>query len=238
MDDNALNIVLGLVTSLISAGGGWLFRTYLWRRQLRRKQGFFGLSNGSECLLVVNQDPSAPGRSVQRHDAFALLELSALIKECGARAEIVEHDVARLGFGARTEFCVGGPTSNRRTEAHMRSLLPGIEVNTDYENIPDGLAFTIGDEVYRLSKGVAEYVVLARLTTPEGDRPVFLAAGQRGVNNQAAIRYLARHHVQLASRYGLDGVFCLLLKVVNSDAYGPDMVEVVADVTAEATTPR
>ncbi|MFF7655465.1 hypothetical protein ACFZCY_37490 [Streptomyces sp. NPDC007983] len=187
---------------------------------------------------MVNQDPSAPGHSVSRHDAFALLELSALIKECGARAEIVAHDVARLGFGARTEFCVGGPTSNRRTEAHMRSLLPGIAVNTDYENIPDGLAFTIGGEVYRLSKGVAEYVVLARLTTPEGDRPIFLASGQRGVNNQAAIRYLVRHHVQLASRYGLDGVFCLLLKVLNSDAYGPDMVEVVADVTVEATGPR
>lgn len=238
MNDGALNIVLGLVSSLISAAGGWLFRTYLWRRQLRRKQKFFGLSNGSECLLVVNQDPSAPGRSVQRYDAFALLELSALIKECGARAEIVVHDIARLGFGTRTEFCVGGPGSNRRTEAHLRSLLPGVEVNTDHENIPDGLAFTIGGQAYRISKGIAEYALLARLTAPESDRPVFLAAGQRGINNQAAIRYLARHHVQLARQYGADGVFCLLLKALNSDQYGPDMVEVVADVTVEATAPR
>lgn len=92
--------------------------------------------------------PERPGRSVARHDAFALLEFSALIKECGARVEIVVHDAARLGFGTRTEFCVGGPTSNRRTEAHLRSLLPGGEVNTDYENVPDGLAFTIKGEVY------------------------------------------------------------------------------------------
>ncbi|MEU2515442.1 hypothetical protein [Streptomyces syringium] len=235
MNDDVRNIALGLVASGVSATAGWFFRTYLWRRQLRRKREFFGLPGGSECLLVVNQDPSASGRGVSRHDAFALLELSALIKECGAHAEIVVHDAARQGFGIRTEFCVGGPASNRRTEAHLRSMLPGVEVNTDFEDAADGGAFTIGDESYRLEKGIAEYVLLARLTGPEGGRPVFLASGQRGITNQAAVRYLARHHARLARRHGLDGTFCLLLKVVNSDAYGPDMVELVADVTASAT---
>ncbi|MGX8904066.1 hypothetical protein ACR820_02080 [Streptomyces netropsis] len=235
MNDDVRNIALGLVASGVSATAGWFFRTYLWRRQLRRKREFFGLPGGSECLLVVNQDPSASGRGVSRHDAFALLELSALIKECGAHADIVVHDAARQGFGIRTEFCVGGPASNRRTDAHLRSMLPGVAVNTDFEDATDGGAFTIGGESYRLEKGIAEYVLLARLTGPEGGRPVFLASGQRGITNQAAVRYLARHHTRLARRHGLDGTFCLLLKVVNSDAYGPDMVELVADVTASAT---
>ncbi|GAA0490892.1 hypothetical protein GCM10009544_59690 [Streptomyces stramineus] len=100
---------------------------------------------------------------------------------------------------------------------------------------PDGGAFTVGGETYRVEKGIAEYVLLARLTGPEGGRPVFLASGQRSVTNQAAVRHLVRHHTRYARRYGLDGTFCVLLKVVNSDAYGPDLVEQVADVTAAAT---
>ncbi|MEU1814628.1 hypothetical protein ABZ543_05465 [Streptomyces roseifaciens] len=235
MNDDVRNIVLGLAASGISAAAGWFVRTLLWRRQLRRKQIFFGLPAGSECLLVVNQDPSANGWGVARHDAFALLEISALIKECGAHADIVVHDAARQGIGVRTEFCVGGPVSNRRTEAHLRSLLPGVAVATGHGGPEEG-ALTVGGETYRVDKGTAEYVLLARLTGPGGSRPVFLASGQRSVTNQAAIRYLAGHHKQLAHRYGLDGTFCLLLKVVNSDAYGPDMVELVSDVTAAATT--
>ncbi|MBO0651384.1 hypothetical protein J1792_00760 [Streptomyces triculaminicus] len=235
MNDDVRNIVLGLTASGISGAAGWFVRTLLWRRQLRRKQTFFGLPGGSECLLVVNQDPSASGHSVSRYDTFALLELSALIKECGANADIVAHDAARQGFGTRTEFCVGGPASNHRTEAHLRALLPGVEVNTDYESVPDGGAFTIGGQTYRMDKGRVEYVLLARLTAPAGGRPVFLSSGQRGITNQAAIRYLARHHARLARRHGLDGTFCLLLKVIGSDVYGPDMVELVADVTTAAT---
>lgn len=235
MSDDIRNVVLGLVASALSAAAGWFFRTYLWRRRLRRKQRFFGLPAGSECLLVVNQDPSAAGRSVARYDVFALLELSALIKECGAHAEIAAHDAVQQGLGARTEFCVGGPASNRRAEAHLRSMLPGVSVDIDRGQNPPGVAFTVGGRIYRMAKGVAEYVLLARLTGPEGGRPVFLAAGQRGVTNQAAVRYLVRHHARLAREHGFDGSFCLLLKVANSDAYGPDVVEAAADVTAAAT---
>ncbi|MFJ1549727.1 hypothetical protein [Streptomyces sp. NPDC088246] len=35
----------------------------------------------------------------------------------------------------------------------------------------------------------------------------------------------------------LNNTFCLLLKVVNSQAHGPDVVEIVADVTRAARTP-
>ncbi|MFI9720520.1 hypothetical protein ACIHFE_12800 [Streptomyces sp. NPDC052396] len=234
MNDDIRNILLGLAASGLSAGAGWFVRTRLWRRQLRRTQAFFGLTSGAECVLVVNQAPWAGGTGVSRNDTFALLELAALIRECGARPEIVVHDTARQGIGVRTEFCVGGPVSNRRTEAHLRSLLPGVATADG----PDGRLLTVGGETYRMEQGAAEYVLLARLTGPDGGRPVFLASGQRSVCNQAAVRYLARHHARLARRYRRDGTFCLLLKVVNSDAYGPDMTELVADVTAAAISGR
>ncbi|MBT2487239.1 hypothetical protein J7E96_01535 [Streptomyces sp. ISL-96] len=234
MTDDVRNIVLGVIAAGLSASLGWLTRTYLWRRKLRRKQAFLGLPTNSEALLVVNREVGGDG--VHRFDVFALLELAAVIKDCGAHARILSHDGARQGFGERTEFCVGGPASNRRMAAHLHSLLPGVRVNTDVEPGPDRGGFQIGSERYRIEPGVAEYVMLARLTAGQEGRPVFLFCGQRAITNQAATRYLARNHEKLARKHG-NGSFCLLLKVVNSDAYGPDVVEVIADVTRAAQTP-
>lgn len=148
MSDDIRNIVLGVVAAGISASLGWLARTYLWRRRLRRKQAFFGLPGNSECLLVVNREAGSDG-AVHRYDVSALLELAALIKDCGAHAEIVQHDTARQGFGERTEFCLGGPYSNRRMAAHLTSLLPGVKVDTSTESGPDRGSFQIGSERYR-----------------------------------------------------------------------------------------
>ncbi|WP_327233659.1 hypothetical protein OG349_06425 [Streptomyces sp. NBC_01317] len=236
MTDDVRNIVLGVVAAGVTASLGWIFRTYLWRRALRRKQAFFGLPGHSECLLVVNREAGGDG-AVHRYDVFALLELSALIKDCGAHARIVQHDATQQGFGERTEFCLGGPASNRRMSAHLSTLLPGVTINTQSEPGPDRGAYGIGTERYAAEPGVAEYVLLARLTAGEEARPVFLFCGQRAITNQAASRYLARHHEKLARKYG-GGSFCLLLKVVNSQAYGPDVVELVADVTRAAQQPR
>ncbi|MCH0573267.1 hypothetical protein I3F60_29190 [Streptomyces sp. MUM 136J] len=238
MNDDVRNIVLGVVATGLSALLGWLARTHLWRRRLRRMQAFFGLPDNSESLLVVNRGAAGPDLSVMRYDVFALLELAALIKDCHAHAQIVPHDLARQGFGERTEFCVGGPASNRRMAAHLASLLPGVQVNVDTEPTPDRGAFRIGAEHYRVEPGLVEHVLLARLTVDQsqGERPVFLFCGQTAITNQAAARYLARHHERLTRKYG-SGSFVLLLKVVNSQAYGPDVVELVADVTRAARTP-
>ncbi|MFD7336825.1 hypothetical protein ACFV98_12580 [Streptomyces violascens] len=235
MNDDVRNIVLGVVAAGISAALGWVTRNYLWKRKLRRKQAFFGLPDHSECLLVVNR---AAGHevAVHRFDVFALLELSSLIKDCGAHAQIIQHDLAQQGFGERTEFCLGGPYSNRRMGAHLASLLPGVKMNVDSEPSPDRGAFQIGSERYRLENGVCEYVILARLTPGPDSRPVFLFCGQSAITNQAATRYLARNSEKLARKHG-NNSFCLLLKVVNSHAYGPDVVELVADVTRAAQEP-
>ncbi|MFI7007641.1 hypothetical protein [Streptomyces sp. NPDC050145] len=238
MTEDVRNIVLGLIAAGISASLGWLARTYLWKRKLRRKQAFFGLPDNAESLLVVNRDAGGPELAVKRHDVFALLELAAIVKDCGAHAQVVAHDTAQQGFGERTEFCVGGPASNRRMAAHMVSLLPGIRVNTDPEPGPDRGAFQVGSERYRVEPGRTEYVILARLTAGESReaRPVFLFCGQLPITNQAATRYLARHHERLARKHG-NASFVLLLKVVNSGAYGPDVVELVSDVTRAAQQP-
>ncbi|MGP4000239.1 hypothetical protein [Streptomyces sp. 8N706] len=236
MNDDVRNIVLGVIATGVAAAIGWFTRTYLWRRKLRRKQRFFGLPDNSACLLVINRHVSGGDWSVARRDVFALLELSALIKDCGAHPEVVAHDAAQQGFGERTEICLGGPVSNHRMAAHLQSLLPGVRVNTDDEPGPDRGAFQIGSEQYRMERGSVEYVLLARLTAGQEARPVFLACGQASNANHAAARYLARHHAKLARKHG-GNTFCLLLKVVNSQAYGPDVVELVADVTRAATTP-
>ncbi|MCK1797206.1 hypothetical protein MTQ01_14485 [Streptomyces sp. XM4193] len=212
---------------------GWLLRNAALRRARRRKQRFFGLPDHSETALVVGRDAGSDG-AVARPEVFALLELSALIKECGAQAGVVWADSAHQGFGERTEFCLGPPVSNRRMAAHLRSLLPGVVVSTDPESGQDRGTFVIGSEHYKLDPGAVEYVLLARLTAGEHTRPVFLACGQRPVTLQAATRYLARQHRRLSRKHGPEGTFCLLLKVVNSHAYGPDVVELVADVTRPA----
>ncbi|MGW1721873.1 hypothetical protein ACWCQK_02925 [Streptomyces sp. NPDC002306] len=234
----AFIIVPGVAVACLGAALGWLARTHLWQRRLRRKQAFFGLPDNSESLLVVNREAGGPELTVLRHDVFALLELAALIKDCNANAQVVAHDAAQQGFGERTEFCVGGPGSNRRMAAHLASLLPGVRVNVDAEAGPDRGAFQIGGERHRLEPGRSEYVILARLTAGQRkeSRPVFLFCGQRAITNQAAARYLARNHERLARKHG-NASFALLLKVVNSQAYGPDVVELVADVTRAAQAP-
>lgn len=238
MNDDVRNIVLGVIAAGISAALGWVTRTYLYRRKLRRKQAFFGLPDNSESLLVVNRGAAGPEFSVMRYDVFALLELAALIKDCNAHAQILPHDTARQGFGERTEFCVGGPASNRRMAAHLSSLLPGVRVNVDAEPGPDRGSFLVGTERLRVDNGKEEYALLARLTAErsQNTRPVFLFCGQTSITNQAATRYLARNQERLARKYG-SGSFVLLLKVINSQAYGPDVVELVEDVTRAAQTP-
>ncbi|MFJ1865972.1 hypothetical protein ACIOD1_15195 [Streptomyces sp. NPDC088097] len=236
MNDDMRNIVLGVMATAISGGFGWFSRTYLWRRALRRKQAFFGLPTGSDCLFVVNRQMGGTDSSLHRNDAFALLEISSLIRDCGANVQIVTHDAARQGFGERAEFCVGGPVSNSRTTAHLASLLPGVRVDVSTEPGPDRGAIGVGGETYRWERGVAEYVLLARLVTQRGTRPVFLVSGQTANSNQAGARYLARNHRELERKYG-DDSFCVLLRVVNSDAYGPDVTELVGDVTRAARTP-
>lgn len=237
MDDTLLLLTAAAVALIVGLAAGWAVHAATVRRKLTREQGFFGLPDGSECVLVTHRDSSSAHWSIPRHDALALLGLAAVIENCGAHPEVAPHDTGLQGFGARTEFCVGDPTAHRRLAAHLANLLPGVAVHPGDESGAGRGTFTIGGTAYRMEPGAVEYVLLARLTAGEGgDRPVFLAAGQRPVTHRAAVRHLVRNRARLARKHGTDGQFCLLLKVVNSQAYGPDVVELVADVTKAALT--
>lgn len=242
MTDSVLNVVLGLVATAISASLGWLAQNLRRRRRLGKVRAFFGMPAGSECLLVVNRQAGTGGsRSVSRSDVFALMELSALVRECGARADLVVHDEVRQGLGHKAEFCLGGPASNHRTAAHLASWLPGVNFAIQDPDGPWGdTTIRAGDEEFAFAHpdtlpGGRAYVLLARLHSGPGSRPVFLVAGQTATSNHAAVRYLVAHHRRLARRYGPDGTFALVLRVVNPAAYGPDVVELAADVTTGAT---
>ena len=245
MTDSVLNVVLGLTATAISAALGWLAQTLRRRRRLGRVRTFFGMPPGTECLLVVNRQAGAVSpRSVQRNDVYALMELAALVKECGARAEIVAHDQVGQGLGHKAEFCLGGPASNDRTDAHLASWLPGVRfTNRSGAEGADqrDLTISVGDEDFRYvhgstgTPGGPTFVLLARLHAGPGSRPVFLIAGQTAMSNHAAVRHLVANHRRLAARYGTDATFALVLRVVNPGAYGPDVVEIASDVTTKAT---
>ncbi|MER5862707.1 hypothetical protein [Kitasatospora sp. NPDC002040] len=237
MIDSLLNLVLGLLASAISAALGWLAHTLRRRRRLGRVREFFGLPGGTECLLVVNRHTAVTSsKSVSRNDVYALMELAALVKECGAQADLVSHDEVRQGLGSKAEFCLGGPESNERTAAHLRNWLPGVGF-TPAAGPPYGSTIAVGDETFRFESAEGQkqaYVLLARVHAAVGSRPVFLIAGQTATSNHAAVRYLTSRHGQLARRHGRDGGFALVLRVVNPDAYGPDVVQLASDVTAKA----
>ncbi|MFE0190320.1 hypothetical protein [Streptomyces sp. NPDC058989] len=237
MDDTLLLLSVAVAALVLGLAAGWAGQSAVARRKLAREQSFFGLPEGSECVLVTHRDSSSAHWSIPRHDALALLGLAAVVETCGAHPEVAPHDTGLQGFGARTEFCVGDPTAHRRLAAHMANLLPGIAVHPGDESGAGRGTFSVGGSTYRMEPGAVEYVLLARLTAGEGGRPVFLAAGQRPVTHRAAVRHLVRNRTRLARKHGADGQFCLLLKVVNSQAYGPDVVELVADVTKAAITP-
>ncbi|GAA2774687.1 MULTISPECIES: hypothetical protein [Kitasatospora] len=239
MTDNVLNVVLGLIATGISAGLGWLAQTVRRRRRLGRMQDFFGMPAGAECLLVVNRKAGGGNTdAVARRDAYALMELAALVRECGARAEIAAHDEIRQGLGSKAEFCIGGPSSNARAAAHVASWLPGVDFTAAGEPRAP-LTLVVGEREFPYTSPESPtYVLLARLHASPGTRPVFLIAGQTATSNHAAVRYLAAHHRSLARRHGTGATFALVLKVVNAEAYGPDVVEFEADVTGAATTAR
>ncbi|MCX4748636.1 hypothetical protein OG455_24480 [Kitasatospora sp. NBC_01287] len=241
MTDQLLNVLIGLLTSAIGAGLAWLAQSVRRRRLTERRRAFFGMPAGTDCLVVVNRQISGQTTSVHRDDVSALMELAILVNSCGARPEIMAHDLVRQGLGDKAEFCVGGPYSNDRTAAHLGWRLPSVRFGYDRSST-DGPAIVVGDQEFRLVPDGRDtpgwsYALLARLDPGGQGRPVFLIAGQVAIANHAAVRYLVAHERQLTRRYGLHGTFALMLRVVNPTRYGPDVVERVADVTDAAAAP-
>ena len=235
MTGDAWNIGLNIIASVITGSVVWLSGRLLRLRGLRRKQAFFGLSSGGECLLVVPRMVSADNeRSVHRNDAAAMLDLSAILGECGAKPEVIFHDQVYQGLADKAEFCIGGPVANRRTEAHLRSVLPGVRIGGAEER----MAISVGGQTYPSHTRRVEYALLAKVVRDKRDKPAFVICGQTSIANRAAARYLGAQFPRLKRAHGLRGRFCVLLRVIESESYGPSVVELVRDVTTAAFTPR
>jgi hypothetical protein len=228
------NIVLGVASSAVSATVAWVVQALLRRRRLNRKRAFFGLRSGSEALIVVPRKAgSSDGeRIVAQKDVYALMELSALVYECGAHYTVQPAHQTRQGVGDRAEFCIGGPATNERTAAHLKLKFPGFLVPVDWESRK--IEFTVGDERYAWESGVADYVLIARISVGAEGQPTFLICGQTAISNLAAVRHMRRAYRELSHKHDADSTFALVYKVVQSDDYGPDVIEFVADVTKQA----
>ncbi|SEL09986.1 hypothetical protein [Streptacidiphilus jiangxiensis] len=231
------NIVLGVASSAVSAVAAWLLQALLRRRRINRERAFFGLPAGSEALLVVPRKAGSTDndRIIAQLDAYALMELAALVYECGAQYTVQPAHQIRQGIGDRAEFCIAGPSTNERTAAHLKLKFPGFEfpvhpVEQDVRRIE----FVVGSETYAWQRGVADYVLLARISVGAQGRPTFLVCGQTAVSNLAAVRHLRRSYRELSHKHGTDSTFALLYKVLQPDNYGPDVIEFVADVTQQA----
>jgi hypothetical protein len=229
-----LNIVIGLVTSVLTGSSVWAWQRVDKTRRSRRKAAFFGLRPGDTCLIVMNHRWNDP-RSTHQNDVHALIEIGALATEIGARVSVKSCDDIRESNFDRTEFCVGGPSSNPRTAGHLAACLPGIRVSPSKR---DDLAISGGSHRYGYEKGASAHAVVAKFTPAASTRPVILICGQSAIANRAAVHLLKRDYRQLARTLSRADRFCLILRVTAPDVYGHEMVEVAEDVSDTAFTAR
>ncbi|HEY5985916.1 MAG TPA: hypothetical protein VIV12_05945 [Streptosporangiaceae bacterium] len=225
-----LNIVIGLVTSVLSGSSVWFWQRVDKTRMSRSKAAFFGLHPGGTCLIVMNHRWNDP-RSTHQNDVHAMIEIGALATEIGVRVSLKSCDDIRESNSDRTEFCVGGPISNPRAAGHLAAHLPGISVSPSRR---DGLAITAGGERFVYDRGTLAYVAVAKFTPATATRPVILICGQSAITNRAAVYLLKRDYRHLKKTLGSADRFCLILRVTAPDVYGHEMVEVAKDVSDTA----
>jgi hypothetical protein len=251
-----INIVVGLVTSLLSGTAVWAGQRL---RSLRRRQqaaAFFGVGAGQRCLLVIYRTPWQPSPDSMRHaDVQALVDLAVRLRELGAEPEVVPFDRLASAPGQQTEFCIGGPTVNARTQTHLARYLPGVTMRPWDRTRRDSTAVVVGQQRFLHTPppgpgsgadgGEQEqvYAVLARFVPPSGDRPVFVISGQTALANRGAVQFLTRSGNQRRLRRLAagdatgGGRFCLVVRVAWPRVYGHQLVEVASDVTAAAFAP-
>ena len=230
------NIVIGLVTSVLSGGSVWAWQRAAITTAVHRKAAFFGLASGATCLIVMNNHWQKPG-STSHNDVHAMIEVASLAHETGCPITVLPADELHESNGDRTEFCIGGPTSNPRTAGHMAAHLPGVR----HLSNPGALgpsALLVGGEQFPFEHGRLEHALVARFTPLGSSRPVILISGHRSLNNWAAIHFLIREHRNLSKAVASPERFCLVLRMNASATYGHQATELVADVTTAAFTPH
>jgi hypothetical protein len=228
-----LNVVVGLITSLISGGSVWAWSRARVTRRHRERARFFGVSPGDTCRIVAPQAFGAP-RTVSKHDVFSIVELAKLMRDLKADLDVVGSDEGTYGVGDLTEFCVGGPTANMRMQSHLARFLPGVSVLSYAPQEQKPAAIIVGSQEFLRERDSREYVLVARLRLPEGGKPLFLICGQTGITNRAAASYLRDNYRRISAVHGDAENWCVVLRVVAPSVYGHQMAELAADVSVSA----
>jgi hypothetical protein len=227
-----LNILIGLVTSVLSGSAVLLWRRVATSRILHRKATFFGLRPGRPCLIVMNNHWQLPG-SASHDDVHVMLEIAALAHEAGCPISVIPADDLRERAEDSVEFCIGGPLSNPRTAAHLAAYLPGVKQRPITARSDSG-AIAVGGRKFAFKRGKQEYALVAKFTPSHSSYPVMVIYGQRAINSRAAINYLKHNYRTLSKTVESVSKFCLIIGVNSSDAYGSQAAELAADVTSAA----
>ncbi len=226
---------VNLVASVIAGLAVWLAQRIRRQRREGRKRRFFGISPGNDALISVPRHATSRSPdSVHRVDVAALVEVAAIVRDCGSQVELlVQGDIQVLQrpLGDKSEFCIGGPDANTRMGVHLETFLPGVRTES-YAEAGHAVPIHVGDNSFVRTPDIMEYVLLAKIATQRF--PVFLICGQAAITNRAAAIYLSRNYDGLVSTYGTDGNFCIVLKIEHSRHYGAGKVESVGDFTSIA----
>ena len=232
------DLAINLAASVLFGGTLWLLGVLGQYRRQARVRRFFGLGAGDRAAVIVGKDSWGREHSVSRGDVATMVEIAVIVKGCDAEPDFRMHYEAHGGLGEQTEFCVGGATSNTRTEAHLRRFLPGVlQPALHPEEVP---ILRVGEKEYPYERGEIAHVLVARLYqgADHPTKPLFLIVGQTAISNHAGARYLARQGRQLAARYPAGQQFCLILRILDTRSYGNNLVEYLGDVSEAAFTAR
>jgi hypothetical protein len=226
-----LNIVVGLLTSVISGAVVWAWGRARVARRQRERARFFGVSPADTCRIVAPQAFGSP-RTVAKQDVFSIVELAKLMRDLRADLDVVGSGEGTHGVGDLTEFCVGGPTANVRMQSHLTRFLPGVSIRSAPPDSPDPGMIIAGGQEFRRERDSREYVLVAKVGPPGGGHPLFLICGQTAITNRAAASYLRERYREISSAHGAGGNWCIVLRVVAPSIYGHQMTELAADVSA------
>jgi hypothetical protein len=226
------DLIISILASVISGGGVWLWVRMRGMRALQRKSAFFGIRPTEKCLIVMNHHPKKHD-TMSHKDIGTLVEAVRIVHEIGGEATIAPFDEALEPAGIITEFCIGGPDSNERTQIHLDNFLIGVQARRFTDPV-DQLAIITRAETFKFENREKEYAILAKFFPKPNSKPVFLVSGQTGFANKGAMYYLAQNYDRLLrKKYGL-GPFCLIMRVTSPWTYGYKMVEAAKDITDTA----
>jgi hypothetical protein len=187
--------------------------------------------------MVMNHKYNAPGSTAQ-DDVHVMVEVATLASEIGSKISVRSCDELHESNADRTEFCIGGPDSNTRTLGHLANHLPGVTLRPFHATRRDSVAIVVGGQRFLYEHGKLEHALVAKFTPPTASRPVILICGQRALSNRAVMHFLQRNYRALTKTLASIDQFCLVVRIISSDIYGHEMVELAEDVTATAFADR